>query len=135
MLQKDKPYGEVIGMPGVSFEQNGQLFNKEGIGVDDKGNAIESTPKIELPPIDTKFPYGITVEQDDVAEPEPEMTPEDPSSTILDLIDRIKIEGPSVKGYMPKKEIKEWLDMYNVSYTNFQSRKILAGLLKKELGL
>ncbi len=128
MLQKDKPYGEVIGMPGVAFEQNGQLFSKQGIGVDDKGNLIEPVPEPEPEPV---FEFAL----EPPVEKEPETSPEDPASAILDLIDRIKIEGPSVKGYMPKKEIKEWLDMYNVSYTNFQSRKILAALLKKELGL
>ena len=42
MLNRSAPYGQVYGMAGVSFEQNGRLFDFGGFPVDGNGNRVEA---------------------------------------------------------------------------------------------
>lgn len=62
-LNKDLPYGQVMGLPGVCFEQNGLFFNYVGDPVElDKLDAINHEPTPPSPRDDTPILPAIVVE-------------------------------------------------------------------------
>lgn len=47
----NRPFGQVIGMPGVSFDQDGQLFNAMKMPVDGNGVPMPLPPGAEDKPV------------------------------------------------------------------------------------
>ena len=47
-LDEARPFGEVIGKPGIHFEQDGLLFNSNRLAVDGEGHVLD-LPETEKP--------------------------------------------------------------------------------------
>lgn len=54
-LNKEDHYGQVIGMPGVSFEQNRRYFRHDGVEVGEDGQPVVSA---EAEPVATSATYA-----------------------------------------------------------------------------
>ena len=52
MIDWRSPYGEVFGMDGIKWEQDGNYFNHEGYLCDKNGQLIDQPPN--TPPVQSK---------------------------------------------------------------------------------
>ena len=106
-MNPNRPYMDVCGLPGVAYEQDGELFNKNGQRVTHRGQLLDE-PKVA--PMATE-----------VAASEPVEAPPPPDITI------------DFNRYVRLDDIKAALDSLGVAYDQEMTRVELLKLLKEEM--
>lgn len=142
MLNKSKPYEQVFGKPGVSFTQDGKLYNGMGIKVDWDGNPLEKQTMLaekdlppepkpkEAEPLTWDGSPDSAISKNESTDDEPDEDPEG-----FDLIDRIKVAAKNNPLYLKSGEIKDELKKRGIKYRTRDTRDDLLALLKDHLGV
>lgn len=145
MLNRSKPFQDVTGhLRGVRYEQDGKLFNGDGLEMKDDGEVIEfpekPSPKKEPEPAVTEEAEAEKSDAEsaslsfDKIKEETQPAPEEPDEGLL-MVDRIKIVAPNDPNYVKKAEIISELSKLNIKHNRKDSRDNLALIFKEHLGV